>query len=86
MELTVKNLVFELKRQLIDGLPLEAPLGGGMHSVVARAFIDSPSEKALCAEALEVLLIQLAEEYPDWEVGIEGYPGDRYEIAVSFTR
>lgn len=86
MELTVKNLAAELKRQLIDELSLEAPVGGGMNHVVARTFISSSNEVALCHEACEELLLQLAKDYPSWGVEVDGHPGVQYEVVVTLSR
>lgn len=77
------SIAAELKRQVISMLPSGGLTGGGMHNFVVKASISLKMSPKNYFEAIGLFLQQLADEYPEWEIGFEGDPHD---LEITFTR
>lgn len=83
MEFTAPTLAAELKRQIDSKLPSTPLVGGGMHHFAVTASVGSAVSTEIYFDAIGILLQQLADECPEWEIGIEGEPAD---LVVMFSR
>ncbi|MGG3796527.1 hypothetical protein ABEU86_20010 [Pseudomonas paraversuta] len=83
MEFTASSLAAELKRQIDGKLPPKATGFGGMNHFSAKASIAIPVSSEIYFDAIGVLLQQLADERPEWEIELEG---DLSDLTITFSK
>ena len=54
-----------------------------MNRFVVKAKVSSAVSTAVYFEAIGILLQQLADEYPEWEIDLEGEPDD---LELTFSK
>lgn len=83
MEVTASSLAAEFKCQVDSKLPAEPIPTGGFHHITIRVSAPPGVSAGTCLDAIGILLQQLADERPEWEIGIEGDPSD---LVIEFIR
>lgn len=83
MEFTASSLAAELKRQVDSKLPSTSFAAGGLNKLAMRASISAGVSTDIYFKAIGLLLEQLADELPEWEIGLEGDPDD---LEITFSR
>jgi hypothetical protein len=82
LEFTAATLSAELKRQISSKLPAKSLAGAAKHLVVS-AGVKSAVSSTLYFEAIGILLQQLADEHPDWEIE---FAGDLDDLTITFSK
>ncbi|MCX5508367.1 hypothetical protein [Pseudomonas sp. BJa3] len=83
METTASSIAAEFKRQVDSQLPVEPSLGGGFHHVTVKLSAPPGASTSVYFDAVGMLLQQLADERPEWRIGLEGDPS---ELLIELTR
>jgi hypothetical protein len=83
MEFTGPTLAAELKRQIDAKLPSRSLVGGGMHNFVIKASVASVVNNEIYFDAIGILLQQLVDDCPEWEIEFEG---DLADMTFTFSR
>ncbi len=82
LEVTASSVSAEIKQQIVSKLPKQQA-GGSINRFVVKAKVNSAVSTAVYFEAIGILLQQLADEYPEWEIGLEGEPDD---LELTFSK
>lgn len=83
MEYTSSTLATELKRQIDTKLPSRPLVGGGMHNFVIKVSVASVVSNEIYFDAIGILLQQLVDDCPEWEIEFEG---DLDDMTFTFSR
>lgn len=83
MEITASSLAAEFKCQVDSKLPAEPVSAGGFHHILFSASAPHGVSTNTYFDAVGMLLQQLADERPEWKIGLKGDPGD---LVIEFIR
>ena len=83
LEFTAATLSAELKRQIYSKVPAKSLTGAGVNRLVANVCVTSAVSSSLYFEAIGILLQQLADDHPDWEIE---FAGDLNDLTITFSK
>lgn len=83
MGFTASSLAAELKRQIDGKLPPKLAVFGGFNQFAVKASIVDPVSSEIYFDAIGLLLQQLADERPEWEIELEG---DLNDLTITFSK
>lgn len=83
MEITASSIAAEFKRQVDSQLPAEPISTGGFHHITIKVSAPPGVSIGTYFDAIGILLQQLADERPEWKIGLEGDPSD---LVIEFIR
>ena len=83
MKISAQSIAAELMSQIERRLPPRPLVGGGFHHFVIQASVTGEVSPAISCEAIEIFLLQLADECREWVVEISGSLDD---LEVTFVR